>query len=322
MKERIYISSNKKKWKKYEEKIKGFESVKTEELCNIYRDVLSDLAFAQSQYPESNITTYLNNLARQTHEKIYSPRSGILGEIKKALLYEVPKVIADSWNMLMLSLCSFSLFVIVGCILAIMDEGNIETTLGPGYVEMTIENIKKGVPTNVYNMSKEFDTFIGVWFNNLSVAFKMYGMGILPVIGPMIFLHVNGIMLGEFQSLFFLHGCGFQSMTAIWIHGTLEILGIIIEGTAALTLGWGWLFPGTYSRKESLKRSGMQSIKIMASCLPIITAAALLEGYITRHTEMPLAAKLTIMAASLVFMVYYYFWLPFKIKRANHEKHA
>ena len=41
------------------------------ELADTYIDVTSDLAFAQTHYPESKITHYLNNLASAWHNEIY-----------------------------------------------------------------------------------------------------------------------------------------------------------------------------------------------------------------------------------------------------------
>ena len=109
-------------------------------------------------------------------------------------------------------------------------------------------------------------------------------------------------------------------MSAIWIHGALEIPSSIISGAASLALGMGWVFPGTLSRKEALKRSGLRSVKIILSVLPITIFAAFLESFATRHTEWPLFVKLFIIGGSLAFVIFYYIYLPHKIrKRKEHE---
>jgi len=151
--------------------------------------------------------------------------------------------------------------------------------------------------------------------NNLRVDIITYSYGVIPILGPGYIMMKNGIMLGEFQTLFFLNGVGFQSMTAIWIHGTIEISTIIIGGAASLALGLGWVFPKTYSRKEALKRSALRSIKIFISIIPLTILAAFFESFLTRHTEYPLFVKLLIIFGSLAFIIFYYVILPNKIRK-------
>ena len=122
-------------------------------------------------------------------------------------------------------------------------------------------------------------------------------------------------MLGEFQSLFFLHGVGLESMLSIWMHGAFEIPAIIIAGAAGLTLGKGWVLPGTFSRMEALKKSGIKSINILLSTTPILIIAAFFESYITRHTEWNDLLRLTIILLLFGFIIFYYGYIPFFMKK-------
>src|SRR5690606_16305837 len=110
----------------------------------------------------------------------------------------------------------------------------------------------------------------------------------------------NGIMLGAFQYMFFAKGLGWQSVLVIWIHGTLEISAIVIAGTAGLVMGSGLLFPGTRKRIDSLKRGARDGVKILVSLVPVFLAAAFLEGFITRHTGMPVWLSCCILLVSLL----------------------
>ncbi|MCQ2188341.1 MAG: stage II sporulation protein M [Paludibacteraceae bacterium] len=291
--------------------------MKTNDLSNCYQNVLTDLAYSQTHYPNSRITFYLNDLARKIHGQVYSQRLFMFYKVHDLIFEDVPMIMAKSWRETVLSFALLVIFTVAGIILAVMDESNVVKTLGPEYVDMTLENIKNGVPTNVYSMGSCESSFVRIWVNNLGVAAKMFAAGFIPYLGPIYFMKVNGVMLGEFQTLFFLHDCGLKSMSAIWIHGTLEILSMVIECAAAITLGKGWIFPGTYSRVEAVKRSGASAVRILISTFPIITAAALLEGYVTRHVEWPLAVKLLIMLLSLSFMLYYYIYLPYQKYKLN-----
>lgn len=314
MKEIIFIRQNKKKWLKYEEKVKYIKNLPTDELSDIYIDVTSDLAYSQSHYPEARITQYLNNMLRTLQDYIYTPQKRNLSKIITLFKDDVPNIIADARNEMLLSFGIFMVFVIIGIILALQSMDNVIETLGADYVDMTIENIKKGVPTDVYGKAAPDNMFLRITHNNIAIALKTYGWGIIPILGPGYILMSNGIMLGEFQTMFFNYGVGLESMTAIWIHGTLEISAIIISGAAAFSLGNGWVSPGTLSRSESLKRSGLRSVKILFTTIPLLLMAGFLESFVTRHTEYPLFIKLFIIFGSLAFIVFYYVYIPHKIR--------
>jgi spore maturation protein SpmB len=70
-------------------------------------------------------------------------------------------------------------------------------------------------------------------------------------------------------------------------------------------MGNSLLFPGTFSRKESLKRGAKDGLKIAIGILPIFLIAAFFEGFFTRHTEMPVWLSVTILSSSLAFMIWY-----------------
>lgn len=142
----------------------------------------------------------------------------------------------------------------MGIVSAANDDNFVRLILGNGYVDMTLDNIARGEPMAVYNGSEEVPMFLGITLNNIMVSFNVFAMGLLTSFGTGWLLFNNGVMLGAFQTFFFKHGLLGESMLAIWLHGTLEIWAIIVAGAAGLALGNGWLFPGTYSRKESFMR--------------------------------------------------------------------
>src|SRR5690606_15344093 len=101
------------------------------------------------------------------------------------------------------------------------------------------------------------------------------------------FLFYNGVMLGSFQYFFHQRGLLMESALTIWIHGTLEITAIVIAGGAGIVMGNSILFPGTYSRTESLMRGARRGVKIVLGMIPIFLVAAFLESFVTRLTDMP-----------------------------------
>ena len=91
---------------------------------------------------------------------------------------------------------------------------------------------------------------------------------------------------------------------------------IIVAGAAGLALGNSWLFPGTYSRLESFRRGAKRGLKIVIGTVPVFIMAGFIEGFITRHTELPDMLRLGIILTSLAFIIFYYIYLP------NRKKHG
>ena len=125
--------------------------------------------------------------------------------------------------------------------------------------------------------------------------------------------------LQAFQTFFYEHGLLKEAALAIWLHGTLEIWSIIVAGAAGLALGNGWLFPGTYSRLESFRRGAKRGLKIVIGTVPVFIMAGFIEGFITRHTELPDMLRLGIILTSLAFIIFYYIYLPNRKKNGITE---
>jgi uncharacterized membrane protein SpoIIM required for sporulation len=180
---------------------------------------------------------------------------------------------------------------------------------------MTERNIANGDPFGVYKEGNSLAMFLYIAFNNIRVAFLCYSMGIFAGIGTLYFLFTNGLMVGAFEYMFFHHNIGFQSILVVFIHGTLELSAIVIAGSAGLTIGNSLLFPGTYTRLQSLKHAARDSVKIVVSLVPVFIVAAFFEGFVTRHTGMPLWLSLTILLSSASFITWYFIIYPIRVTR-------
>jgi uncharacterized membrane protein SpoIIM required for sporulation len=87
----------------------------------------------------------------------------------------------------------------------------------------------------------------------------------------------------------------------------------VLAGCAGITMGNGWLFPKTYTRIVSFRRSARRGVKIIIGTVPVLAIAAFIESYLTRHTEYPAWFHLLIILLSLTFVIGYYVIYPRKI---------
>ena len=228
---------------------------------------------------------------------------------------ELPLVIRKYHRILLFTFLFFIAFVLLGAFSASNDQTFARSVLGDAYVDMTERNIANGDPFGVYKNGNELEMFLRIAFNNIQVAFMVYTLGITAGVGTIYFLFQNGIMVGVFENLFFHHHIGFQSILVVFIHGTLELSAIVIAGCAGLIIGNSLLFPGTYTRLQSFMRAAKDSVKIITSLVPVFITAAFFEGFVTRHTGMPLWLSLTILLSSAAFITWYFILYPIKVSK-------
>ncbi|MBP5426060.1 MAG: stage II sporulation protein M [Prevotella sp.] len=316
MKEVTFIRQNIEKWRSAELVVDSVGETEATQLADTYIDVTSDLAFAQTHYPESKITRYLNNLASALHNEIYRSQRYRWSRLLTFWTDEVPRTMWEARRELLTSFIIFLTSALVGMLSQLFDPEFCRIILGDNYVDMTLQNIANGEPMAVYNGDPESDMFSMITLNNVKVSFITFVLGVFTSIGTGFVLFQNGVMLGSFQTFFAQHGLLWQSALAVWLHGTLEISAIIVAGAAGIAMGNGWLFPGTYPRLVSFRRGARRGLRIVVGAVPLFVVAGFIEGFFTRHTEWPDLLRLSIILCSLAFVIYYYIVLP---KKKNHE---
>ncbi|WP_264551766.1 stage II sporulation protein M [Flavobacterium sp. N2038] len=320
MREVAFIKQNKEKWLEFELAIFGKAKKNPDELANLYIQMMNDLSYAQTYYPKSKTVIYLNHLASQIYQKIYKTKRTEKNTVLEFFLTDVPLLVYEYRRYLMYSFILFAVTVSIGVVSAKYDPTFVRLILGNDYVNMTLENIKKGDPMAVYGSGSNWGSFIGITMNNLYVGAKCYFFGIFAGIGTFFIFLNNCIMLGSFQYFFFEQGVFWKSVRGIWIHGSMEIFAIVIETTAGFILGTSMLFPKTFSRLNSFKIGFKNSFKIFLSTFPFTISAGFLEGFITRYSiDMPNWLSSFIILFTLAIISFYYLVYPFIVHKKTQQ---
>jgi uncharacterized membrane protein SpoIIM required for sporulation len=311
VREGLFIKKNIDKWKQYQ-----YEPASDpDEMAGQFTELVNDLGYAKTFYPHSRVTQYLNGLASRIYLGIYRNKKEESSRILRFWKTELPLVVYRYRREILYSFLIFLLFALFAALSAAHDETFVRGVLGDGYVDMTEDNIAKGDPFGVYKDGNGVNMFMAIALNNVSVAFITFIAGFLVGVGTVWYLFQNGVMLGAFQYFFFARGLGWKSVLVIWIHGTLEIAAIIVAGGAGLVLGNSILFPRTHKRLFSLKRGAKDGLKMMVGLVPIFIVAALLEGFVTRYSTMPIWLSLFILLGSLTFLIWYFVLYPARVHK-------
>jgi len=315
MREASFVKRNKNKWLLFENVLDKTAEISPDKLSDLYIEVTDDLSYAKTFYPKSTTVVYLNSLASKAHQKIYKTKKESKNRLVTFFKTEFPLEFARYHKQLAIAFLTFLLFAIIGAYSAATDGDFVRLILGDNYVNMTLENIEKGDPMAVYKQMGEGNMFLLITLNNIKVAMTAFVFGMFFSVGSLYVMLQNGIMLGSFLYFFYDKELLWESSRTIWIHGTIEISVIIIAGCAGLVLGNGLLFPETYSRLASLKKSFKAGLKIMVSTIPFFIVAGFLEGFVTRQTQMPDWLAVLIIVSSLCSIIFYYIIYPIKLTK-------
>lgn len=313
MREGLFLKKNVEKWKQYQFN----QQADPDETAKRFTELVDDLGYAKTFYPESRVTRYLNGLASRIYLDIYRNKRERGSRILRFWKTDLPLVAYKHRRELFWAFIFFTAMALMAAFSAAHDDSFIRGILGDGYVEMTEENISSGDPFGVYKDENRMEMFLRIALNNIQVSFLVFVGGLFLSIGSVWLLFTNGVMVGAFQYMFFAKGLGFDSVLVIWIHGTLEISAIVISGAAGFILGNSILFPGTRKRLESLKVGAKHGVMLMMGLVPVFIAAAFLEGFVTRLTHMPKALSISILAISFIFIIWYFVIYPAIVNRRS-----
>ncbi|MCC7466736.1 MAG: stage II sporulation protein M [Saprospiraceae bacterium] len=316
MKETTFIEQNREKWAEFEKLLRE-DRKDPEKLNDLFIQVTDDLSYARTFYPNRSVRVFLNALAQRVFHNIYRGRRFPMERLRLFWTDELPRMMWESRQALLLSFTLFVLSFSIGVVSSIINPDFARIILGDGYVDMTLTNIENGDPMAVYKDMGPLGMTAGITANNLFVALRTAIFGVLASIGTVFILIYNGIMVGAFQYFFVEQGVFLESFLTIWIHGTLEISAIIIAGAAGLVAGSGLLFPGTYRRVQAFQLSMRRGLKIFIGVVPIIVLAGFFESFLTRFTETPDPIRAAFILTSLLFVLWYFVWLPWHKHRTG-----
>lgn len=279
-------------------------------LASNYIELTNDLAYAQTFYGKSKTEQYLNELAIRAHQLIYKDRKSSNNKVLHFFKHEIFEAIWHIRRPLLYALLIFLLANLIGIVSSKYDNDFVRLIMGDSYVNMTIENIKKGNPAAVYQSGSEWGGALAITINNVKVAFYAFIFGLFASVGTGYILLINGIMVGSFHYMFYQYGVLDEAMSAIWIHGTIELSVIVIAGGCGIALGNSILFPKTYTRLESFKRAAKQASKVLISTVLFFIVAGFLEGFVTRHYQVSIWLSLLIIVVSGIAIIYFYLIKP------------
>jgi len=311
LREALFIKKNKDRWLKNQH----MPSNDPDQMAADFTQLVDDLAYAKTFYPSGKVTNYINSQASRIYLDIYKNRKEESNRLVTFWKYDLPLTIQKHHKVVLFSFIFFLIFFGIGYIVSAQNDDMARSIFGDTYVDHTQENIANGNPFGIYEHGNPFLSWLNLMIHNIRVSFLMFVSGIFAGI-PCLYIAIkNSIMIGVFDQFFAARGLGIDFWLVVFVHGTLEITGLIIATAAGLVLGKSFLFPGTIKRIDAFKQGAKDGVKIMIGLIPVFALAAFFEGFITRLYNDISILTTAVFALSVLFVIWYFIIYPIRLGR-------
>jgi uncharacterized membrane protein SpoIIM required for sporulation len=269
--------------------LRSFAAQDVEALGHAYRQVLSDLAIAQRDFPNDQLTQSLNALAARAHLRLYrSPppswqRFGAFfwTDFARRFRHAATYVIAAAALLLLPAAVAFAGAWLNPTFREALVPDRLRQVMSTGQTWTDIEPALRPAMATV------------IFTNNIRVAFLAFAGGVLFGLGTVYVLIANGLLLGGVLGAAQFYGVAPLLWAFISPHGYLELTCIVIAGGAGLMLGDALLRPGLPRRRDALARAARRAIELVGGAAPVLVVAGLLEGFVS-PSDLPLAVRLVV----------------------------
>jgi uncharacterized membrane protein SpoIIM required for sporulation len=269
--------------------LRHFDADQIERLGRGYREVMSDLAIARRDFPDDQLTQWLNGLASRAHLRLYRAPAPSWRHLGQFFWTDFARRFRAARGYLLVS----ALLLLVPALLAYAAawlDPTLRDALVPVELRRTMEsgqtwtgiepNLRPGMATLIFT-------------NNIQVAFFAFAGGVLFGLGTVYVLVTNGLMLGSVLGAAQFYGVAPLLLSFITPHGFLELTCIVIAGAAGLMLGDGLLRPGLLLRREALARNARRSVELVVGAAPVLVIAGTIEGFVS-PSDLPIVLKVVI----------------------------
>ncbi|HEX6267554.1 MAG TPA: stage II sporulation protein M [Burkholderiales bacterium] len=279
-------------------------------LPTLYRATLSSLSVARSISLDQNVLNYLESLSARAYFQVYGARSSLFEGIAHFLRRGFPAAVrAALWPNLIAALC-----MALGATIAFfLVQANADWyyTFAGGMAEgrtpaASTEFLRAGLYDGGDDPLESLYLFATFLFShNASIGMFAFALGFALGIPTVLLMFYNGLLLGAMLSLYASRGLTWDLVGWLSVHGTTELLAIVLCGGGGLVLARAIVFPDSETRLESLARRGRAAGTLIMGAVLMLFVAGLLEGF-ARQLLTDITGRYLIGGLMLAFWLTYF----------------
>ena len=267
-----------------------------ERLPLLYRAALSSLSVARAIALDRHLLLYLEDLALRSYLVVYAPQGSLMEALGGFFRDGLPRAMRQVGPHVAIAVVALVAGVVLGFVLTVNDE-EWASALMPGWLgggrgplstreDLLDDEINAPWP----GLVESFVTFAGFLFrNNTMVGVLAFGLGALAGVPTLMLTAFQGVTLGALLALHVNRGLGFEFIAWVSIHGVTELGAVVLCAAGGLLVAEKILFPGQYSRLDSLARSGPVAAHVAMGAMLLFLLAAIIEGGFRQLVQDPWA---------------------------------
>ncbi|MCJ9427539.1 stage II sporulation protein M [Kordiimonas marina] len=264
--------------------IQSLTAAQVFELPHLYKAALSSLSVARAISLDRNVVDYLESLTARAYFLLYGHQRPVWEAFRRLMVFLLPNAVRSVRQELMVSVLVFFLGVIAAYVLVQKNPDwyftFVDQSMAAGRQPGASADQLRATLYPKEGGTSSLDIFATSLFtHNARVGLMAFALGFALGVPTLWLLFGNGATLGAFLALFHSQGLLYELGGWLIIHGSTEILAILLCGAAGLAIARHYIFPGRLGRMESLALFGRQAALVAFGCITMFLVAGLLEGF-------------------------------------------
>jgi uncharacterized membrane protein SpoIIM required for sporulation len=305
MRQEAFVEKFAPQWDDFEQWLARFEGkkrqsalpatgLKAEDIPQAYRTLCQHLALARERSYSPLLVARLSALSLRGHQHLYGARLRVGRQVLNFIAAGFPRLVRSEWRWSALAAALFFLPMLI-LIFALQSYPDFAYTLLGSEQVQEMESMYD--PANkVIGMQREADSdfmmFAFYIWNNVKIGFQTFAGGVLFGLGTLFFLIFNGTVIGAVAGYLHYIGYGKTFWPFVAGHSAPELIAIVMSGAAGLKLGWALIAPGQFPRSRALALAAQPAVRLMLGAAALFVFAAVIEGFWSPHTVIPIEYKI------------------------------
>jgi len=277
------MAQRKPRWETYRRQLMRLRRQRSsdEDLASFpdhYRALCNDLALARTRGYSLTLVDQLEHQVRLGHAFLYQPRNHLGRAVGRFFAHDFPVLVRSEWR-----LCLAATVLLFGPMLWLVwyighSPEFVYRVLGPETI-LQYEQMYEGKDGIVRGAEDNLVMFSFYIMNNIGVALRTFGSGLIFGIGSAFILLLNGVQIGAVGAHLSFAGYQENFLSFVIGHGAFELPAIALAGAAGARMGLSLLFPGGLSRKAALRVGSRRAVNLLYGVIAMLVLAAGLEAF-------------------------------------------
>lgn len=305
MKQNQFVQHNQVRWQSFETDCQNEKEALPDTFPASYRQICADLATAKTRHYSPALVEKLNQLVLSGQSRLYVAETLSFKQVLSVFAQSVPKALHENRYYIWGATLAFYGLALVAYIWVQINPEAVYYFMQPSNVASleAMYNPSGAVQSETRGVDSDLLMFGVYIYNNIGIAFQMFGGGAMFCIGALFPLLFNSFYFGAVSG--HIVNVGFEQpfFSFVITHGSFELTAIVIAGAAGCRIGMSLLNPGRYSRAYAIKEAGKKVLPLVVACFVMLVIAAFVEAF---WSPRDIAAEIKYVVGSLCWALVLY----------------